>query len=74
MTSQRAAKEMFKREISAVFVRWWEESDLDEVEMAEAAMDVIDKFAESSVEFDAEFNIGENEEGDNVGLEDDQEY
>lgn len=74
MTSQRAAKEMFKREVSAVFVRWWEESDLDEVEMAEAAMDVIDKFAESSVEFDAEFNIGENEEGDNVGFEDDQEY
>jgi len=74
MTSQRAAQEMFKREISAVFVRWWEESDLDEVEMAEAAMDVIDKFAESSVEFDAEFNTEENEERDNVGLEDDQEY
>ena len=49
--------EQFENEVSALFVRWWEESDLDEEEMAIAAVNVIERFCDTSVEFEADFEI-----------------
>ena len=56
--------EMFEHELAAVFVRWWEESDLDELDMAHIAMKVIENFAESSVAFEADFHIDDVDEED----------
>ena len=42
----------FEHELSAVFVRWWEESDLDELEMSHIAIGVIERFCDTSVEFE----------------------
>ena len=42
----------FEHELSAVFVRWWEESDLDELEMSHLAIGVIERFCDTSVEFE----------------------
>jgi hypothetical protein len=49
--------EQFENEVSALFVRWWEESDLEEDEMAYAAISVIERFCDTSVEFEADFEI-----------------
>jgi hypothetical protein len=54
--------QMFEHELSAVFVRWWEESDLDETEMAELAIGVIERFCDTSVEFESDFDLDELEE------------
>ena len=35
----------FEHELAAVFVRWWEESDLDELEMSHIAIGVIEDSA-----------------------------
>lgn len=47
----------FEHELSAVFVRWWEESDLDETEMADIAIGVIERFCDTSVEFEPDFDL-----------------
>ena len=71
---RKSAEEMFEHELSAVFVRWWEESDLDELQMSKIAIEVIERFCDTTVEFDADFHWDELEEGqNNVGFEDDQE-
>ena len=67
----KTPEEMFGHELSAVFVRWWEESDLDELQMSEIGMEVIERFCHSSVDFDSDFNIEESEDDDHVGFEDD---
>jgi hypothetical protein len=48
---------MFEDELSAVFVRWWEESDLDENEMAQIALVVVERFCDTTVEFEADFEL-----------------
>ncbi len=53
---------MFEHELSAVFVRWWEESDLDETEMAELAIGVNERFRDASVQFEPDFDLDELEE------------
>ena len=53
------AEKQFENELSAVFVRWWEESDLDEAEMAEVAMLVVDRFCDTDVEFEMDFDLDE---------------
>tara|TARA_A200000113_G_C8771711_1_gene324566 strand:- start:64 stop:246 length:183 start_codon:yes stop_codon:yes gene_type:complete len=47
----------FEHELSAVFVRWWEESDLDELEMSHIAIGVIERFCDTSVEFEPDFDL-----------------
>lgn len=49
--------EQFENEVSSLFVRWWEESDLDEEEMSLAAVNVIERFCDTSVEFEADFDL-----------------
>ena len=48
------AKKQFENELSAVFVRWWEESDLDELEMARIAVIVVDRFCSVDIEYEFE--------------------
>lgn len=71
----KTAEEMFEHELSAVFVRWWEESDLDELQMSQIAIDVIERFCDTTVDFDADFHLDEMEEEqqNNLGFEDEQE-
>ncbi len=69
---------MFEHELSAVFVRWWEESDIDDMQMAQIAIGVIERFCGETVEFEADFDLEdeetEGEGGDyDVGFEYDQE-
>ena len=47
----------FENELSAVFVRWWEESDIDEFEMGQIALGVVDRFCEVEIENDVEFEM-----------------
>lgn len=48
---------MFEDELSSVFVRWWEESDLDENEMAQIALTVIERFCDTTVEFESDIDL-----------------
>jgi len=43
----------FENELSAVFVRWWEESDIDDLDMARVAVKVIDRFCSIDIEYDS---------------------
>jgi hypothetical protein len=45
-------EKQFENELSAVFVRWWEESDLDELEMARIAVIVVDRFCSVDIEYE----------------------
>lgn len=47
----------FQNEIQAVFNRWWEESDLDDIEMARAALSVAEKFSQSNMDFESEIDL-----------------
>ena len=58
---QRTPAEMFEHELSAVFIRWWEESDLDEAEMAEISLIVVERFCDTTVEFEADFELDDDE-------------
>ena len=49
----------FEKELASVFVRWWEESDLDDYEMAEIALDVTERFCGTDVEFEADPELEE---------------
>lgn len=52
-------EEQFETELSSVFMRWYEESDLTEVQMAEIAMEVIDRFCDTEIEFEMDFDLDE---------------
>ena len=43
----------FENELSAVFVRWWEESDIDDLDMARIAVKVVDRFCNIDIEYDS---------------------
>jgi hypothetical protein len=72
MTKQDA-EEMFRHELSAVFVRWWEESDIDDLDMAQIGLEVIEVFCGDAVEFEADFSLDDDDEGESedVGFEHD---
>jgi hypothetical protein len=57
-----SAEEMFEHELSAVFIRWYEESDLDELQMSEVAIGVIERFCDTVIEFDADFGLEDGDE------------
>ena len=56
--------EMFEHELSAVFVRWWEESDLDEMEMSQLAVGVIERFCDTTVEFESDMDLSDIDDDD----------
>jgi hypothetical protein len=42
----------FENELSAVFVRWWEESDIEDLDMARIAVKVVDRFCSIDIEYE----------------------
>jgi len=52
----------FKNELGSLYNRWWEESDLDEIEMTEATSDVLDEILGTVIEFESEIDIEEEAE------------
>ncbi len=59
--TRRDAEEMFKHELSAVFVRWWEESDLDELEMSRIAVEVTERFCGTELDFESDMDLEDDE-------------
>ena len=59
-----APQQQFKNEIHSVLLRWWEESDLDETDMAEALLELVDEFCGEALEFECEFEIDDEEDED----------
>ena len=55
-------EKQFEDELSSVFVRWYEESDLDDVQMAHVAIGVIERFCGTDVEFEPDFDFGEDDD------------
>jgi hypothetical protein len=58
----KTAEEQFEHELSNVFVRWWEESDLDEIDMSEIAIEVVERFCDTTVEFDSDIDLSDMED------------
>tara|TARA_Y100001963_G_scaffold146993_1_gene222690 strand:+ start:513 stop:692 length:180 start_codon:yes stop_codon:yes gene_type:complete len=56
MSKDTAPLAKFQNELLSVFMRWYEESDLDESDMEEAAHQVIDQFCGTSLDFEADFD------------------
>ena len=54
----------FENELSAVFVRWWEESDIDEFEMGQIALRVVERFCETEIEFEMDFDLDDIDDED----------
>ena len=57
-----APVEKFKREVKSVFLRWWEESDLDEIDMGQAMIEVTQEFCSNIVNFKSEIPLDDDEE------------
>ena len=57
-------EEQFDTELSAVFVRWIEESDLTEDEMATVAKEVTERFCDTEVEFKMDFDLDDIDDED----------
>lgn len=47
----------FQNELKAVFHRWWVESDLDDLEMARAALTVAEEFSKSDIAFESDIDF-----------------
>jgi hypothetical protein len=58
---EASPQKQFENELSGVFLRWWEESDLDEQDMAQAAIAVIERFCDTAVEFECDFDLEDDE-------------
>ena len=55
-------EKQFENELSAVFVRWYEEADMDDITMAQVAVDVVERFCDATVEFEADFELEDDDE------------
>ena len=49
--------EQFFNELYSCFLRWWEESDLDEEDMVSIATNVVERFTEAGVEFNSDIDL-----------------
>jgi hypothetical protein len=60
--SEVTPEDQFDTEISAVFIRWFEESDLTEVQMSRIALEVVERFCDTEIEFEMDFDLEETDE------------
>ena len=60
--SEVTPEDQFNTEISAVFIRWFEESDLTEVQMSQIALEVVERFCDTEIEFEMDFDLEETDE------------
>ena len=51
--------EKFFNELYSCFLRWWEESDLEEEDMISVGTQVIERFSESGVEFESDIDLSD---------------
>tara|TARA_Y100001963_G_scaffold62257_1_gene86887 strand:- start:1917 stop:2108 length:192 start_codon:yes stop_codon:yes gene_type:complete len=58
-TPEDRAQQQFANELLAVFMRWYEESDLDDQDMYEVGIHVLDQFCGTSLDFDSDFDLPE---------------
>jgi hypothetical protein len=49
----------FKNELGSLYNRWWDESDLDEMEMTEATNEVLDELLSTTIEFESDIDLEE---------------
>jgi|TARA_R110002167_G_scaffold265234_1_gene471927 hypothetical protein len=56
---QKTPEEQFDHELSSVFIRWWEESDLDELEMSRIAIEVTERFCDTTVDFESNIDLSD---------------
>lgn len=54
--------EQFKNEIKSVFIRYWEESDLDETDMSLAILQVTEEWCETTVDFECDMDLEDDDE------------
>ena len=52
-------QQQFANELLAVFIRWYEESDLEDQEMYDVATQVMEQFCGTNLEFDSDFDLPE---------------
>ena len=62
MSRDEAPATKFKKELGAVYNRWWQESDLDEMDMTEATSEVLDEILGTVIEFEPDIDIEEEKE------------
>lgn len=62
MEDSLTPEQQFDTEISAVFVRWFEESDLTEIQMSQVALEVVERFCDTEIEFEMDFDLEETDE------------
>lgn len=61
MTADKTPKAKFKDEVTALFSRWFEESDLDELEMASVVLEVCNAQTGSMLEFESDIELEDDE-------------
>ena len=54
--------EKFFNELYSCFLRWWEESDLEEEDMISVGTQVMERFSESGVEFESDIDLSDIED------------
>jgi hypothetical protein len=59
---QEGPAQQFANELMSVFMRWYEESDLDDEDMEDTANFVIHQFCGKNLDFKADFNLNDEEE------------
>lgn len=66
MDSEEIAIKKFQKELLSVFLRWLEESDLEDMQLLQAAVALMNKFSDNAVTFEPDpsmfFNDEEGEE------------
>ena len=55
--NEEAPVEKFKNEVRSLFLRWWHESDLDDLEMSRAVVQVTQEVCDSTIEFDSDMEF-----------------
>ena len=59
--------QQFANELMSVFMRWYEESDLDDDDMANTANFVIHEFCSKNMEFTPDFNLDDDDDEEECG-------
>jgi len=59
LNSLTPVQRQYLNEVMSVFMRWYEESDMDDEEMADVASYAVDRFFGMDVDFSADFGFEE---------------
>jgi len=59
LNSLTPVQRQYLNEVMSVFMRWYEESDMEDEEMADVASYAVDRFFGMDVDFSADFDLEE---------------